>query len=78
VRVEGFTDNSGSRERNRQLSQQRADAIVNWLADHGVARGQLQARGYGESRPIADNSTAQGRAQNRRVELVRVEGSTGG
>ena len=78
VRVEGFTDNAGNREQNRRLSQQRAEAIVTWLADHGVERSRLTAAGFGESRPIADNSTETGRAQNRRVELVRIEGSTGG
>ena len=78
VRVEGFTDSAGSREGNRRLSQERAESIVNWLADHGVDRTRLAAAGYGESRPIADNSTEQGRARNRRVEIVRIEGATGG
>jgi lipid-binding SYLF domain-containing protein len=78
VRVEGFTDNVGGQEQNRRLSRERADAIVNWLADHGINRSRLSAAGYGESRPIATNATPQGRAQNRRVELVRMEGAAGG
>ncbi|HLX46111.1 MAG TPA: YSC84-related protein [Bryobacteraceae bacterium] len=78
VRVEGFTDSVGGREQNRRLSQERAEAIATWLSDHGVDRSRLSAAGYGELRPIADNATPQGRAQNRRVELVRIEGSTGG
>ena len=72
VRLEGFTDNMGGRESNRRLSERRAGAVMNWLANHGVNRDQMTARGYGESRPIADNSTADGRAQNRRVEILRI------
>jgi lipid-binding SYLF domain-containing protein len=78
VRAEGFTDNVGSKEQNRRLSRDRAESIVIWLADHGVERSRLSAAGYGETRPIANNATPQGRAQNRRVELVRMEGATGG
>jgi outer membrane protein OmpA-like peptidoglycan-associated protein len=72
IRVEGFTDNQGSKEANLKLSSERAGAVVNWLADHGVDRSRLSSKGYGDSRPIASNSSAEGRAKNRRVELVRV------
>jgi outer membrane protein OmpA-like peptidoglycan-associated protein len=72
VRIEGFTDNVGHREANRELSEHRAHAVMEWLADHGVNRAQMTTRGYGESRPIARNSTAAGRARNRRVEVVRI------
>jgi lipid-binding SYLF domain-containing protein len=72
IRVEGFTDNQGSKEANEKLSQDRAEAVMNWLADHGVDRDRLSAKGYGERRPVASNSTGEGRAKNRRVELVRV------
>jgi SH3 domain-containing YSC84-like protein 1 len=72
VRVEGFTDNVGSREANRKLSNDRAEAVMNWLVDHGIDRGRLSAKGYGESRPVASNSTERGRTKNRRVELVRT------
>jgi SH3 domain-containing YSC84-like protein 1 len=74
VRVEGFTDNVGDKEMNLKLSNDRADAVVSWLADHGVDRGRLSSKGYGEGRPVAPNSSAAGRAKNRRVELVRVQG----
>jgi lipid-binding SYLF domain-containing protein len=74
IRVEGFTDNQGSKEANLKLSSARAEAVVNWLADHGVDRSRLSAKGYGDARPVASNSTAEGRAKNRRVELVRVQG----
>jgi lipid-binding SYLF domain-containing protein len=72
IRIEGFTDNVGSAELNRHLSEQRAHAVRDWLAGHGVNRDQMIARGYGASRPIASNSDAEGRAANRRVEIVRV------
>jgi lipid-binding SYLF domain-containing protein len=72
VRVEGFTDSRGSREANEKLSRDRADAVMNWLVDHGVDRSRLSAKGYGEGHPVARNSTADGRARNRRVELVRM------
>jgi outer membrane protein OmpA-like peptidoglycan-associated protein len=72
IRVEGFTDNVGSKEANLKLSSDRADAVMNWLAEHGIDRSRLSAKGYGESRPVASNSTERGRAKNRRVELVRT------
>jgi lipid-binding SYLF domain-containing protein len=72
IRVEGFTDNQGSKEANEKLSSERAEAVANWLADHGVDRGRLSSKGYGDHRPVASNSTPEGRAKNRRVELVRV------
>jgi len=71
IRVEGFTDNVGSREANLKLSTDRANAVVNWLADHGIDRSRLSAKGYGDARPVASNSTDEGRAKNRRVEIVR-------
>jgi outer membrane protein OmpA-like peptidoglycan-associated protein len=71
IRVEGFTDNVGSREANLKLSTDRANAVMNWLAEHGIDRSRLSAKGYGEARPVASNSTDEGRAKNRRVEIVR-------
>jgi SH3 domain-containing YSC84-like protein 1 len=72
VRVDGFNDNVGSKDANEKLSSDRADAVVNWLADHGVDRSRLSSKGYGLARPVASNSTPDGRAKNRRVELVRL------
>jgi outer membrane protein OmpA-like peptidoglycan-associated protein len=72
IRVEGFTDNVGSRIENRKLSRDRADAVMSWLAAHGIDSGRLSSRGYGEARPVATNKTAEGRAKNRRVQLVRI------
>jgi SH3 domain-containing YSC84-like protein 1 len=68
--VEGYTDNVGDKDANQKLSEKRATAVANWLADHGVERGRLSVEGYGESKPVADNSTPEGRAKNRRVELI--------
>jgi len=63
IRVEGFTDNVGSREANEKLSSDRAEAVVNWLADHGIDRSRLSSKGYGERHPLANNSSDDGRAK---------------
>lgn len=73
IRIEGFTDNSGTRAENRRISKQRADAVASWLAGHGVDRKRITTVGRGEVHPIADNSNSQGRAENRRVEIVRSD-----
>ena len=73
VRIEGFTDHVGSKSFNKKLSQDRANSVMNWLIDHGVNKNRLSAKGYGESRPVADNDSEDGRGQNRRVEILRTE-----
>ena len=70
VRIEGFTDSTGSQEFNELLSQRRADAVARALRDQDVPGSQLQAVGRGEAFPVASNSTTAGRQQNRRVEIV--------
>jgi outer membrane protein OmpA-like peptidoglycan-associated protein len=72
IEVAGHTDSTGSMEMNQQLSENRASAVRSYLATRGVASGRMYAVGYGETRPIADNTTAAGRAQNRRVEIVVI------
>ena len=68
VDIEGHTDSVGPEDYNQALSQRRAQAVVDLLVnEHGIAPARLQAKGFGESRPVADNSTSEGRAQNRRV-----------
>ena len=67
VQVEGYTDNVGGDQYNLTLSQQRGDAVRAYLVSQGVSPDNITATGYGMSNPIADNSTAAGRAQNRRV-----------
>jgi outer membrane protein OmpA-like peptidoglycan-associated protein len=73
ARIEGHTDSSGRNETNLQLSQQRADAVRAALIKRGVAEDRLVAEGIGETRPIADNGTAAGRRQNRRVDVYVIE-----
>ena len=73
IRVEGHTDDRGTDEFNLKLSDDRANSVMNYLVEHGVAAGRLEAVGYGESRPIKDNETAEGRAANRRVEFTILE-----
>jgi outer membrane protein OmpA-like peptidoglycan-associated protein len=72
LRVEVHSDSSGSAGFNFRLTQKRAEQIVAELQRHGVGRDRLEARAAGEREPIAENTTAEGRAQNRRVTLVVV------
>ena len=69
VRLSGHTDNVGGDEYNQQLSQSRVDAVMSYLENRGIPSHRLEAIGYGETRPIATNNTAIGRALNRRVEV---------
>ena len=70
VAVEGHTDGIGSDEYNQELSEHRAQSVRDYFVQQGVPAGSLEARGFGKSQPIASNDTADGRQQNRRVELV--------
>ncbi len=69
ITVTGHTDNDGDPAFNQQLSEQRAEAVVDYLAGKGIDRDRLTAEGYGDSQPVADNGTPAGRTQNRRVEV---------
>ncbi len=71
--VSGYTDSVGNDARNLRLSQQRADAVRDYLVSKGVSSANLTSTGYGESNPIASNKTRSGRAQNRRVEIQLVK-----
>jgi outer membrane protein OmpA-like peptidoglycan-associated protein len=73
VEVRGYTDATGPTSANMRLSQARAEAVRSYLISKGVAPDHITAKGYGEADPVASNTTAAGRAQNRRVELRKVE-----
>ena len=70
VAIEGHTDSIGSDDYNQQLSEHRAQAVRDYFVQQGINSGAVEARGYGKNEPIASNDTAEGRQQNRRVELV--------
>ncbi|MDB5204939.1 MAG: rane protein [Flavisolibacter sp.] len=70
VRVYGFTDAQGSAGFNKELAQQRADAVKAWLGSNGMDAARISVNAIGEAQPVATNSTEEGRQQNRRVEIV--------
>ncbi len=69
IEISGHTDNTGSAKLNESLSQDRANAVVNYITSKGIASGRMTAKGYGASKPIASNNTEDGRQQNRRTEF---------
>jgi OOP family OmpA-OmpF porin len=73
LRIEGYTDASGTADGNLTLSQQRAESVRAYIADQGVSSDRLEAIGFGATRPVADEDSPAGRAQNRRIELVVLE-----
>jgi hypothetical protein len=73
IRIEGHTDNVGRPEYNKTLSDKRANSVMKWLTDHGVAKDRLIAKGYGQEQPIDKNDTDAGRANNRRVAFTILE-----
>ena len=75
IRIEGHTDSQGSSAYNVQLSKERADAVASFLISRGVPSANIATHGAGETRPVADNESAEGRANNRRVEIMveRIE-----
>ena len=73
IAIEGHTDNTGSADLNRKLSQSRAESVMKWLVEHGIKQERLEAHGYGPDRPIDTNYTDAGRTKNRRVEFKILE-----
>jgi OOP family OmpA-OmpF porin len=71
--IEGHTDSNGSADYNQDLSERRAKSVRDYLVSKGVAASRFTAEGLGELQPVADNTTAEGRAQNRRVVLRRTD-----
>jgi len=70
VEVQGHTDNVGADAYNQTLSEGRAKEVLAWLTQHGIAADRLTAKGYGKTKPVADNGSDEGRAKNRRVEIA--------
>jgi len=71
--IEGHTDSVGSASSNKRLSESRANAVMTYLIKNGIAQSRLQATGFGEDYPLADNASKDGRAQNRRVEINLIK-----
>ncbi|MGJ8737673.1 OmpA family protein [Zobellia laminariae] len=72
VLVEGHTDSAGPEDYNMNLSKQRATSVTNYLISQGIDKSRLETRWYGEAQPVGDNTTTEGKAKNRRVELAIV------
>jgi outer membrane protein OmpA-like peptidoglycan-associated protein len=72
IRINGHTDNVGKSADNKTLSENRAKAVTKYLIAKGVAPARLASRGFGDTQPVADNATPEGRAKNRRTELFVV------
>jgi OOP family OmpA-OmpF porin len=70
IRIDGYTDSSGTESSNLDLSQRRADAVRDFLIENGISPRRITARGYGETAPVASNTTLAGRRENRRVEVI--------
>ncbi|WP_234496894.1 OmpA family protein [Vibrio maritimus] len=73
VTIVGYTDSSGPEEVNQRISEERAESIASYLESQGIDRSRMSVSGMGEANPVADNSTSEGRAQNRRVEITVPE-----
>jgi outer membrane protein OmpA-like peptidoglycan-associated protein len=72
ISIEGHTDNVGTEKSNQTLSESRAKALMNALVSKSVAASRLKSKGWGQTKPIADNTTEEGKAKNRRVEIVKL------
>ena len=73
IEIQGYTDNTGRRATNMRLSQERAESVMNYFIGKGISPARMRAVGYGPDNPIASNATREGRAENRRIELIRID-----
>lgn len=78
IEISGHTDSDGSADHNRDLSRRRAEAVKKWMVDHGIEAKRIETRGAGPDEPVADNKTARGKAQNRRIEFKLLQGELEG
>lgn len=72
ISIEGHTDNTGTEKSNQTLSEMRAKSVMNVLVSKGINANRLQSKGWGQTKPVADNNTEEGKAKNRRVEIVKL------
>ena len=72
-KIVGHTDNVGSKDKNKQLSADRAAAVKNFLVENGINESRIETEGMGDAKPVASNKTPEGRAQNRRIEFIRTD-----
>ncbi len=73
VEISGHTDNSGSADHNRQLSEKRAQSVYNYLVQNGIDKSRLTPKGFGADKPVASNATPEGRQSNRRIEFKVIK-----
>jgi outer membrane protein OmpA-like peptidoglycan-associated protein len=73
IGVQGHTDNTGNADSNQELSEARAEAVKSYLISKGLATNRIESKGFGQTKPIADNSTTEGKAKNRRVQIILGE-----
>lgn len=73
IQISGHTDNTGDAKKNMELSKNRAKSVVDYLISQGIEQNRLSYKGYGANKPIADNSTKEGKKENRRVEVILLE-----
>jgi len=72
-KIVGYTDNIGSEDGNIKMSQMRAESVLNYFVSRGIPQIRFEVAGMGSKSPIADNKTEEGRAKNRRVEIIRID-----
>ncbi len=73
ISVEGHTDNAGNPKTNQKLSESRANAVMQGIIAKGISKNRLSAKGWGPTKPLADNNTEDAKARNRRVEIVKMK-----
>jgi outer membrane protein OmpA-like peptidoglycan-associated protein len=73
IEIAGHTDSTGTKKLNQRLSELRAESVASWLIQNGISSTRIVTRGFGDTRPVADNSAEEGRRKNRRTEILILE-----